>query len=784
MEQLYAILLKKNLKIIKQNEEPCWLPKEHAHWIALGHFDDIYSYSIYNDKGFFSSIKEDKSNVIEHNNEKEYYHPLYLIPKSNNNLYNDKGFWFIAIVRIHFPKSTNLTYQFEKIHNELKNKLNALKFAYQINYATEFSDMVLEVQSNRFDVLLNTILRLRENETINFGKMYTYFGINYNLLCSSKPFPYQDDIIPMFSMRFSGYNIEIIKNQIKLINRHLGKNNAIPPEYCINGIDDIMLIYRNRYVTDLVKLYRIWFLDENYKNYRKSESTTRLGIEINIEFTNLPSFKTDKELINSKICKELPELCENISKALSLTNNRKYFGWFHAILEVANSLVTMSRTPIMDEVVYLIAPSVRAFLLNIQEILNNKNQIDFSHYAYLYDFVESCSYYIEQLMRIEGQLSHNPEIRPVLYDIPVFMLEYTIVFLNKVSKLLVHADPNNDIRNTVFLLVPKPCERSSASEIFPANKSIPGLVHIQIPENTLYTPTEVFRSLCHEISHYVGETYRNREKRKYAYCHAIASLVTVHVFHSYDEAFLHMFKKLFLDALNEYPNPTIKEMHSVIQKIAYETLMRNDSMKNILEKYFEYTRSKCIQPEYIEYLNDDEIQNAVYFIFETRVCDIDILFREVFADLCMLYILDLEIDEYIESLLQEMNMYPDKNNISLETLAIRIYATLKAIGKDVKYNGMNYRHEWNKVYKIIEQISEEIDENTEGKYKLPLTIASILSLKEYSVRCYDTISKLLPESETISVKQMYTDLSSDNFEYKNILKEIEKHRENVIKQTI
>lgn len=779
MESLNVILLKKNLKPINEIGKDVWISNKYTHWIALGHFDDIYIYSLNNEKDFFSRIKEDKNRVFEHNSDYAYYHPLYLVPDNTSTVSNENN--FIAIVRIHFPQSLRLTTQFKKIRDALVKKMQCHNLSYQIYYATEFSDMVLDVRSNQLNSLLEVVLRFREIEDINIGKMYTYFGINSNYLQSSVESPDENDKIPMFSMRFSGYNMEIAKKQIDFIKRFLEREkDTEPAEYCINGIDDIMLIYRNRSTSDLIKLYRSWLYNDDYKMYRKSESFTRVGVEINVESTNFQSFNPDEELINSPVCSDLPKLCDKISKLISTRSNINYYGWFHTISEVSNSLVRMSKTPIMDEIVFLIAPGVRAFLINVLDLMERKQDDCFSNCSYLYDYVESCSYYIEQLMRIEGQLSHNPEIRPVIYDIPVFMLEYTIAFLNKISKLLQYNDPDNNQRHTVFLLVPRPCERASALEIFPVKNDIPGLVHIRIPENMLYTPTETFRSLCHEISHYVGEKYRNRNKRKEAYSQALAAFLIDSVYQSKDECFLEMFKELFLNSLKNKEEPTIREMHSSILISAKDILFKEDSMHALMKRYFAFADSKSKIPSHINFLNDDEIQFFFYHAFECYVEDIDVLFREVFADICMLHILNLDRDNYIFSLLQEIANHPEPNNISDEMFAIRIYATLTAIKKDIKYDGNAYRSDWNKIEKIINEIKKDIDNNVDGMVELPIPSSAIYALTMYAEECYKTMSTSLLRANLIEVNQMYSSLLSDDFQYYNILREIEECRENML----
>lgn len=778
MKEISVILLRKSLKSVDEKQ---WEPSKSTHWITLGHFDDMYIYDIDEScDGFFSKIKKDKDKIFIYNNESVYYHPLYLIPDDSNSYANDYSNNFVAIVRIHFPASIKLTEQFSEIKKAISSELKQSNLSYRLYYATEFSDMVLDVRSKTMNTLVEKILRLREINGVNIGKTYTYFGISSELIKSDEIWSEPDDIIPFFLMRFSGYNMETIKQQIELIKECMQSDGlASGEEYCTNGIDDVMLIYKNRASASLVNLYKTLLYSDEYKNYRKPESATKVGVYIDIESTNYQDFPPDNELINSKICSELSDLCKLISN--SIESEHLDLGWFHAISEVAHSLVRMSKTPIMDEVVYLIAPGVRAFLLNIKDMIEKREKEELLHSEHLYEFVEKCSYFSEQLMRIEGQLSHNPEIRPVIYDIPVFMLEYIVAFLNKCSKILKYCDSDKKHLHTEVMLVPHPCELASAQEIFPATDKIPGVVCIQIPEIDLYNPKKILRYLCHEISHYVGESLRNRKKRKKYYAEAMAALLIERVYGTHNKCLKKYFEQQFRAYLSDKKTPTIREMREIIVDNISEKICVDNSMENLFRDLF---LQDDFNPEMIANLNFIDDENIVLSFkgsFEIESNDIDTLFREVFADLCMLFILNIEPSKYIESLLQELSEHPNEENNSKICFAIRIYATLTAMGQEIEYSGNIYESEWQSINEYIQQMKEEIDNRVVGRYSLDISTGTIWALSKYAKGCYYLIKKVKC-SELNDIREMYNTLDIETFKYQNILKEIEKYREEILQE--
>ncbi len=782
MGTLYTVLLSKNLGLNDEHTTEKWIKHNYTRWVSLGHFDDIYVYSDTTNRDLLDKIRESKDDVFLHNNEQIYYHPLHLVPVENKSSFvNNDEYSFIAIVRIHFPNSTDLKKEFEILGEKLTSSFGTPSLSYQMFYATELSDMVLDIRSNRLDLLTKAVFNLykkdEKSKTIKFGKTYTYFGINYEHLknnrINSTYSPDNYDILEMFTIRFSRQD-KIAEKQIGLITDTIRDVNGQVQKYRINGIDDIMLICSNCPTRALVAVYRNLLFNDEYIEFQKAESSSRIGVTFNFESFYEADLNTN--LKNSKICSELPKLCTSISDKLRI--DKEHFGWFYTVSEVANSLVRMSATPVMDEVVYLLAPAVHAFLVDVDKNISNGCDM---YYESLYRFAELCSYYIEQLMRIEGQLSHNPEIRPVIYNIPLFMIEYTIAFLNKVSVLLTH-DDNPKTNPTIFLLVPKPCEFIGATELFSATTNKYGLVYIEIPERMLYNPKELFQILCHENSHYVGEYYRNREFRKKVFSRAAASLLISCLFNTDEKHLLELIKEKFINGIDEITTLTIREMSYKILELTENLLFQEGCFDKFVLEYFSYTTKnkscpinlKGFEEEYVRILFENE--------FAQRLFDLEILFREIYADICMMYILNMNQDEYIESLLKELSLNHTEGSYSYDMFAIRIYVTLYSSGcDDIIYCGTEYRSVWEKLEIIINQIKKELDEKYDDNYILYIPITAIYELIEYSKKCYKYMSSSLTVDDVSNVSNMYRDLSNkERFTLKNILDEIQDSREEIL----
>ena len=794
MGNMHVVLLRKNLTKTGSDRQESWLSSNYTRWVAFGHFDDIYTRTISGEhETVLSMMQEDKAAIRARNSEHLYYYPLYLLPDRSFSPEPDCG-RFIAIVRIHFNQSLKLTGLFQQLQEKILSKIRDEKLCCCVCYATEFSDMVLELRSEKLLPLLKYTLNLRNNHSDIIGKTYTYFGMNARLITGEMQIPDSDsEKIPMFTIKLSEYEQaqeqeqeqgqeqgqgqEQIKQQIQLIKEKL-KIESDDSIYRMNGIDDLLLICKDCQTKDVVSLYQDW-----YKN--KSGASTRLEIKFreaeddpsqNASGTSKEKSSPDEDL--SKMCRSLPRLCQDISSAISQAGNHlaSYSNWFPAILEITNSLVRMSKTPVLDEIVYLIVPGIHAFLKNIRHYLSTE-PIYRNHR--FYDFAENCSYYIEQLMRVEGQLSHDPEIRPVIWDIPVFMLEYTIAFLNSVSRALRKPD-RGAVQPTTFLLVPCPCERASSTELFPATRVLPGLVHIKIPEQLLYDPDELFSTLCHEISHYVGEKCRERELRIQAYAHASAFLLADCVFDCIEKYTFPLFLKdallsLIREKLESEQLPTIKNMSGIVYEETRSSFMHKNSMNHIYRAYIDWAAKQKDDVFCIPFLGDSELNYRIQAFFQSSLNDLNILFREIYADICMLYILNFPTEKYIKSLLQELAEYPKESKV-IEIFAIRIYIALTAMQREISYNQDQYLEIWLAIQSTINEIDQEIESRSSASRRT-LPSNAIYALLEYAKACYKTLKLSVHTGALQKVQQMHHLLLSEEFEYAKIFEKIQSSRQ-------
>ena len=762
--QVRKVLLKKKLLPV-ENKTPLevpdnWTPNGASQWVGIGHYDEIFTFS--DDCGTgLKYIRQCNDEIMAHNNEYEFFYPLFLITPENTTekateyKFWNKNRWFLSVSRIHLSESGSPVDQFNELSTTIREDICKTSSLFYIYHSIELSDMVLVIKSNSLSELLHLSLTLRKYKDV--GRSYTYIGINKQYLLNKK-FPDNQDTIPLFSMRFAVRNPDIAKMYIDQAVDTL--ENCTP--YNVAGVDDIVINCESLKVHKLIELFCIWFSTDTYGEKLLepfSEITTRLGTDY--DQTN-PNEHTPHNLYVD--CKKLLDLLSDIKNndtKMQYTSS----GWFNPLTEICNVLVRMSQTSVMDEFVYLLLPGIKAFLQHIA--YRSAHSISPIASEIFNILINECSHLMEQIMRIEGQLSHQPELRPVVYDIPVFLLEYIMAFLNTVVPFLQRMDETPEV-TIKFLIVPSLCEHIASLEIFSANPSeqIPGLVLVKVPVKLLYEPQTVLLALCHETAHFAGEKIRNRDERKMHYILAASTLMAEMLFKSNAPELKNNLNNALNKCLENHAKPTISVLQSEIQSFASK-LVENESL------YIGYAWNaiSCTKENNnIHYLLLDERKNA-FIGFCAQLANLTLLFKDIHADICMYHLLKLTPSEYVNAVFTETygKTSPSKLDNKSGNFALRLYITLCATEKDDYIENITVKDDYNVIWKEMVAYIKEIKKKT--------NIVST-ALKKYAVLCNSSLQDICKEDNIKTIREMYNLVKSDVNNYQRILEYIQQSRNN------
>lgn len=746
-------------------------------WMALGHMDAMYTKALdLSRDGVFQAIQKSNRAITAHQDKAGYLHPLYLVTQQNDGEFwkLDKDRPYLAVVRVHFSASV-ADKSFRQVQTELESSVLCSEQCIWRFYQTiELSDMILAIRSSRLSWVVQAALSLRKCPGV--GKVYTYFGIDASLVKAASPAVEEEDKIPLAAIRFSARDFALAKELTAEMKELVGREAA----YSITGVDDIMFSWEDLPVRELLRIYHWWY---GYPDREKLDRaffsvTTRMGIsmeDLSFDQECWPARWPPRSAeILRETCGELEALSWEILKdakangfltgsendpAAAARANR--FDWVELLPKLCRILVHMSDTPVLDEFVYLMLPGVRAFLKNVKRELTGLYEEDLEACA---SFVENWINLMEQVMRIEGQLTHHPETRPVLYDIPIAMLEYTLAFLWKVTHALREGE-DKDGGETAFLLVPRLCSRIQAQELFPAGKENPGLILVTIPFKALYDPQEVQWVLTHEASHFVGEKSRYRMERLDFFLRSAAPLIAREALGTDHPAAVTAVQNALTSSpvltedrpdrmrfvepwLNRWLNG-LEENTAEFWRIMQEALRESQRIGKRLE----------LSPELMN------PAAARSWSLSIELSDLCILYREIYADLCMLCLLGMNAEQYVNSFLPELASHQK----SYEQMAIRIYVCASVALKTERWDFVA-----GKDALLCGKLKKIADKDPKGR---TFPDASVQPILEYAQLCYESLEKRRERSkECDEVERMYRVASQTGDSYDELLRSVEAFR--------
>lgn len=725
-------------------------------WIALGHFDTMTSFQIdTGSNGLFEIIAKQQESLQNKNiKETTYVYQMYLISDEEDSFIWKNNYPFLAISRIHFYQNTDLKNLRYRIKESLK-EYNDIKFVcYQ---SADLTDMVVVLASEKMHILIGKALNIRVNKGI--GKSFTYFCIN-NTYDSRKID--NTDVVPMMNIRLSVFSTKVFEEQLNCIKRVLDTNQV----HVISGSDDIEIFCENFPVKKLIKLYEILFKTDNgFKYFGFSDVSTSLGC-INEEWNADEPDKTD---INKKT-----EILLDIRNAIRQRsmNQNQYSKLLSEYFDLFTSFYRMSGTVVADEFVSLIYPSVMTFttyLMNYGDLSGSTEKIEY--------FLKSWEHLNEMIILSEGQLNTYPEYHVRTNRITFSFLEYILAFLYRCEDFL--KDEKVDTHN-IFIVLDN-VKRPETAEIIQNTNHSESLISITIPYELLFESSMTMRTLCHEMSHFVGEKLRNRNLRLDKYALSICAMISGLIFHSDD---LELIKLLFDGTSGDYSfvgmrdyleyreKDTIQETCKMAAQWCYDFFSKDSGSTQydqLLRAIIVNCHSDKINIQIREKVSDDVIEILYNY------CDMFAkLFREIFADLCMIKIIDVPMGDYVNIICSDIydkngNLVDNDNAVLMDV--IRIYIVIKACGTNPD---ISFFKDYQEIYRYVKTLNRDfksrkyIDINH-------INYVSIQAILSYAKTCVDNINVRIIE------KQIEVNAIKDAFRFATTSdNDTEKHLETVL----
>lgn len=645
------------------SEQEYWIPEETllGKWFVLGYFDTLEIYIPHQREkdSWLNSMFIHNVELSKHLDGDFYYHPLHLFdmaPENAEVFLNSKGdtgtkpYLFVTLVQ----SATRPPYRKPAYSQELQQTIqkvtrNNKHVECMFCRSLELSDLVVLMRSDslfRLTELLHEIYLLPD-----IGDMSTFAAIDQDYLLH--------DFTPGKNTGQGKLHVEMkcvvrrtrgIKQYLDFIEEHFGS------AYFITGVEDLHIQWSCISEDTFLEFLQTIFCNDQINKLfcgTFSECITQIGIP---EKSSLANSEMDDCTQDEPEETLLTKTCVNLLAEFQHTRERRQYAWCsadHAWLKSAHSLYNamtdMSRNWVLDGFCYLILGSAIRFCQDVEEKVslpsglrqdNQLERIDEKYLSGIQRFVRGWGVLMEQATRTDGRFIQMPGFSPALCEIPARLLEFYLAFTQRCAKMLcMQDDQEGDI---ALLLVPKICRRMKVESIFDDIRNIDHLLYVDIPLETLYSPTKVLCCLNHELAHFVGEQWRNRDCRSneiiYVTAYELASSLRMLSPGAVTNWYTHLRGEISPEDGN------YSKTLAVYLKGVSRGLLADDERYNCIREAFldeiqqRWTLSELSMWE-IKNVRARERLISNNEEFKKRIDGIIYLFRESYADLCMINLL-------------------------------------------------------------------------------------------------------------------------------------------------
>lgn len=215
-------------------------------------------------------------------------------------------------------------------------------------------------------------------------------------------------------------------------------------------------------------------------------------------------------------CNILKEKCDGIFEYMK--DNQSVQSLKKNLYQIINSLQKFEKTPFSDYLFSPLAFPLNMALDMASEMNSEMESLVGAEelFTYYYEFIKGLNLYVQNSNRSDRQFIQIPEFNINIYDIPTKMTAfYTAYIYNLKNYLNKMADvkEGDTAHEYEFLLCPGVANDLHIKEFFAKVSSSKRLFLMESPENNLFYPQRMLIILTHELGHVVGTGVRLREDR-------------------------------------------------------------------------------------------------------------------------------------------------------------------------------------------------------------------------------------------------------------------------------
>lgn len=490
-------------------------------------------------------------------------------------------------------------------------------------------------------------------------------------------------------------------------------------------------------------------------------------------------------LINKYIIQEKRKEEEKTGKKESyLYNNQLYL---KPIIAIGNCILSLLKNEFAEEFVLCFFEAFCMFLRYITKRIEKKNSIEF--YQCFNEYFDNLNSLINSAMHNERQFIQYPSFNAVFYDIPTKLMAYYTASTRVIMDIIKTKEDKK------YSLIFRPGFWQDVSIVPYSFNELPPvdrLLSVYINEQALYHPNSLMRIMCHEVAHYVGDSNRQRPIRKevwlknmlYSFFHAfLQNNLSIYVDDIDDKEVRRCIEKLMADIIekeNFYKQSEgyAVEFRNLIFRTIY-SIVENQKAKSIIVEAF----SKCYKKKQkFEFSSEEDFRK--FSIYLMRIKDyfgieynknaismkkyiidtydnMEYIFSETYADLQMVLILGLSLEEYINEFLINEELAVDDIRNKRANLYYRIFNIVVLFHKIGKWNVDTVHTTNNEIHHFVQYLRTDIQdlEMEEQQYKNIFNKYKILQpeQKENNMETSDFIKQEEDLGELSSLNNYWND---------------------------
>lgn len=769
--------------------------------VVLGYFDTLQLYTLEMDSqespGWIENIWRENLRIAKMLNGEFYYHPLHLTAdfieesKERNEtqmLIADgyEAFWkcekpyvFLSLAQASGVGTPAMLRSI--IRDELKNYPNICCACY---HTLELSDLALLWKSDN----LIDILRLLQNlyKQPSFGDLNTFPTVSYDYVENWQSGMSGDPRILHISTQYAVKAPNEVSNYLAT----LPKSNQQPR--FVAGIDDLQI------AADTTESWLLEFLNKSLFDpvgkhaYHTAfyDSSTQVGIAYTWERPILSTLSsegaTDPKNVGGvhPITRQCSDLLACFQEIVPPENHSS---WHKAVVSLLNAMTDMSRSWVLDGFCYLTLESAQSFYDWIKCISQDHmwDKVSGNHQMELIQkFVRGWGDLMDQATKTDGRYLQMPGFSPSFSEIPSRLLEFYLAF----TKSCIHMSQrsNQDLDNTSLMLVPKICRRVKVHSIFKSMRPVVRavnigsasdhyqnhLLYVDIPLSMLYNPKLVMCCLGHEQAHfYTAQRWRNRDERKNMLLGAVAVELSIHLHMDLPDVIKDIFidLKTALTRAEAQVERTGKDV-SADDLAAFRNLEDSDRLMALMQyavvdavqKNFEKWRKQCLSIIRVQKNTLISNHEILHWQTLTNICaqnllhkrnnfthilsNLVYLFRECYADITMIALIGLTLEEYLNLAEREISAFhdfadteePGRYYVAVERWAAVIYTAWPEELRNIFSTASKLSQFQEDIWYFLKMQGGQGEKNTlRAGYH---NVDSIAFLEEYLADCWDTIN--------------------------------------------